>query len=51
MLQHIKNRGCYVTVWVLNTDKEFEEALNKFGDSIDGVMTDYPEKLTQFIDA
>ena len=36
---------------MLNTDKEFEEAFNKFGDSIDGVMTDYPEKLNEFIRA
>ena len=53
LMQHLKKRGCVTTLWVQNTDKEFEEVLETFGKqkdgALDGIMTDYPSKLNEFI--
>ena len=48
LYKHLRNRGCIVVVWVLNEEEEFEEAL-LFGEDIDGVMTDCPTKLKEYI--
>lgn len=50
LYRHLRKRGVLVVVWVLNEDEEFEEALS-FGDDIDGMMTDCPSKLRNFIKA
>ena len=38
-----------VVVWVLNEEEEFDEAWDVYGDSIDGMMTDCPTKLKEFV--
>lgn len=45
---HLRSRGVLVVVWVLNEEEEFEESLS-FAPEIDGVMTDCPTKLKNFI--
>lgn len=47
--QHLRRRGVLVVVWVLNEEEEFREAWDLFGEEIDGVMTDCPTKLANFI--
>lgn len=47
MFRHLQRRGLQVYLWVLNDNAEFARAL-QFG--VDGIMTDYPTKLRQFLD-
>lgn len=47
LYRHLRSRNILVVVWVLNDPEEWEEALS-YGDSIDGVMTDWPEKLIEW---
>ena len=37
-----------IYVWVLNTEEEFERAVKM---EVDGIMTDYPTKLRQFLNS
>ncbi|KAK7597823.1 hypothetical protein V9T40_010048 [Parthenolecanium corni] len=46
LFTHLQRRGIQVYLWVLNEETEFEEAF-KVGAT--GVMTDYPTKLTRFL--
>lgn len=48
LYRHLRARGVMVCVWVLNEDDEFEEALS-FCPEIDGMMTDCPTRLKEFI--
>jgi len=45
-IQHLQKRGIKVIYWVLNTESEFEQA---FSLGADGVMTDYPTRLRQYL--
>lgn len=45
-LRHLQRRGIQVYLWVLNEDEHFEKA---FKLPIDGVMTDFPTKLNNFL--
>jgi glycerophosphoryl diester phosphodiesterase len=47
LIQHLQARNIKVIFWVLNDEKEFEEALDKHG--ADSIMTDYPSRLGEFI--
>jgi len=44
---HLQKRGVTTYLWVLNTEDQFERAFNL---GVQGVMTDYPTKLKQFLD-
>ncbi|KAJ6653366.1 hypothetical protein lerEdw1_009267 [Lerista edwardsae] len=48
LFKHLEDRGIQVIFWVLNDDKEFEEA---FSYGATGVMTDYPTCLRKYLDA
>jgi glycerophosphoryl diester phosphodiesterase len=48
LFRHLRARGIHVYVWVLNTEEEFARA---FGCGVSGVMTDFPLRLRQFLDA
>ena len=46
---HMKARGVPVILWVLNEDEEYLEALEMYGDTVDGIMTDRPTRLIEFV--
>jgi hypothetical protein len=48
MYRHLRKRGVLVVVWVLNSEEEFQEALS-YGEDLDGIMTDRPSKLREFV--
>jgi len=48
LFRHLRARGVVVVLWVLNSEDEFEEAV-EMGE-IDGVMTDEPTKLRAFVE-
>ena len=45
LLRHLKARGNATVIWVANEDEDFDELRERFGDSLDGIMTDYPTNL------
>ena len=47
LFRHLQRRGIIVFVWVLNEDEEYKRA---FRLGADGVMTDFPTKLREFLD-
>ncbi|XP_062992971.1 lysophospholipase D GDPD3 [Elgaria multicarinata webbii] len=47
LFKHLEDRGIQVLLWVLNENKEFEEA---FSYGVTGVMTDYPTLLRKYLD-
>ena len=49
LYRHLRARGVPVIVWVLNDEEEFQEALDLYGEDIDGMMTDCPSKLSEFV--
>ena len=50
LMRHLQKRGVYTTAWVVNTEEEFQEIKEMYGECLDGVMTDRPELLNQFIE-
>ena len=48
LFRHLKARGNATVVWVANDDEDFDELKEHFGDSIDGIMTDYPTNLVNW---
>eukprot|EP00455_Lapot_gusevi_P023417 TRINITY_DN2434_c0_g1_i4.p1 TRINITY_DN2434_c0_g1~~TRINITY_DN2434_c0_g1_i4.p1 ORF type:complete len:341 (-),score=92.44 TRINITY_DN2434_c0_g1_i4:90-1112(-) len=46
MLHHLQKRGVTVIYWVLNHPEDFHDA---FELGADGVMTDYPTRLTRYL--
>ncbi|XP_048373199.1 lysophospholipase D GDPD3-like [Sphaerodactylus townsendi] len=48
LLKHLEDRGIQVIIWVLNEEKDFDEA---FSYGISGVMTDYPTCLRKYLDS
>lgn len=49
LYKHLRARGVLVLLWVANEEDEFWEAWDMFGDSIDGIMTDRPSKLREWV--
>ncbi|XP_067419990.1 lysophospholipase D GDPD3 [Emydura macquarii macquarii] len=47
LFKHLESRGIQVLLWVLNEEKDFEEA---FSYGIAGVMSDYPTVLRRYLD-
>uniref|UniRef100_A0A8C8VLJ0 Glycerophosphodiester phosphodiesterase domain containing 3 n=1 Tax=Pelusios castaneus TaxID=367368 RepID=A0A8C8VLJ0_9SAUR len=47
LFKHLEDRGIQVVLWVLNEEKDFEEA---FSYGISGVMSDYPTLLRHYLD-
>lgn len=47
IFEHLRQRGIHTFLWVLNNEEDFEKAF-KLG--VTGVMTDYPSKLSQFLE-
>ena len=47
----MKARGNGTVIWVVNDHEEFEELHEQFGDTLDGVMTDYPTNLSEWAKA
>ncbi|XP_074810304.1 lysophospholipase D GDPD3 isoform X2 [Natator depressus] len=47
LFKHLEDRGIQVLLWVLNEEKDFEEA---FSCGVSGVMTDYPTLLRRYLD-
>lgn len=45
LFRHLKARGNATVIWVANDDDDFNELKDHFGDSLDGLMTDYPSNL------
>ncbi|XP_077170796.1 lysophospholipase D GDPD3 [Paroedura picta] len=48
LFKHLEDRGIQVLLWVLNEERDFEEAFN-YG--VSGVMTDYPSSLRKYLDS
>ncbi|XP_054851016.1 lysophospholipase D GDPD3 [Eublepharis macularius] len=48
LFKHLEDRGIQVLLWVLNEEKDFDEA---FSYGISGVMTDYPSYLRKYLDS
>ncbi|EDO30362.1 predicted protein [Nematostella vectensis] len=48
LFQHLAKRGIQTFLWVLNEDDEFELAFEKL--KVAGVMTDYPSKLSEYLE-
>uniref|UniRef100_A0A8C6XB03 Glycerophosphodiester phosphodiesterase domain containing 3 n=1 Tax=Naja naja TaxID=35670 RepID=A0A8C6XB03_NAJNA len=46
LFKHLEDRGIQTLLWVLNEDKDFEEA---FSYGVSGVMSDYPTLLRQYL--
>jgi glycerophosphoryl diester phosphodiesterase len=46
LIRHLQARGVQSIPWVLNDAHEFEKA---FSLGVDGVMTDWPMRLTRFL--
>lgn len=49
LYRHLRARGIPIIVWVLNEEEEFQEALDCYGSDIDGMMTDRPTLLKEFM--
>ncbi|KAM9149328.1 lysophospholipase D GDPD3 [Pangshura tecta] len=47
LFKHLEDRGIQVLLWVLNEEKDFEEA---FSYGVSGVMSDYPTLLRRYLD-
>ena len=47
LFDHLDRRGILVYLWVLNDEKHFERA---FSLGAHGVMTDYPSKLSTYLE-
>ncbi|XP_015275033.1 PREDICTED: glycerophosphodiester phosphodiesterase domain-containing protein 3 [Gekko japonicus] len=48
LFKHLEDRGIQVLLWVLNEEKDFEEA---FSYGVTGIMTDYPSSLRKYLDS
>mmetsp|Transcript_9152 Transcript_9152/g.12461 ORF Transcript_9152/g.12461 Transcript_9152/m.12461 type:complete len:154 (+) Transcript_9152:627-1088(+) len=48
LFKHLKARGNATVIWVANDEEDFNELKDHFGDSLDGIMTDYPQKLADW---
>ncbi|KAK4011937.1 lysophospholipase D GDPD1 [Daphnia magna] len=46
LFRHLNKRGIPTYAWVLNTENEFQVAFNA---GVNGIMTDYPTKLRNFL--
>jgi len=46
LVRHLQKRGIFVIYWTLNSEEEFETALEV---GANGIITDYPSKLIQFL--
>ena len=47
MYKHLRARNVHVVLWVLNSEEEFDEALEM---GVDWVMTDFPTLLREYIE-
>uniref|UniRef100_A0A914WQ81 GP-PDE domain-containing protein n=1 Tax=Plectus sambesii TaxID=2011161 RepID=A0A914WQ81_9BILA len=47
LFRHLQRRGIKVLVWVLNDNEDYERA---FRLGADGIMTDFPTKLREYLD-
>lgn len=47
LFEHLQKRGIPTYVWVLNEEKDFEDAFNV---GAEGIMTDYPSRLRNYLD-
>jgi len=49
LFRHLSDRGIPVWLWVINHEDGFQQAFNDFG--VDAVMTDYPERLRNYLNS
>ena len=49
LFEHLQRRGVKVVLWTVNSDVEYEQCLLTFGKSVDGIMTDRPSSLDNYI--
>lgn len=47
LFRHLNERGIQTYLWVLNDEEEFERALSC---GVSGIMTDFPTRLSQFLE-
>ena len=47
LFQHLAQRGVTTYLWVLNTEDQWQRAYSL---GAQGVMTDFPSRLRQFLD-
>jgi len=48
LFRHLKARGNATVIWVANDEEDFTDLKEHFGDSLDGLMTDYPTNLANW---
>lgn len=48
LIKHLERRGIQTYLWVLNENEEFTRAFEHLG--VAGVMTDYPSRLTEYLE-
>lgn len=46
LFEHLRKRGILVFLWVCNEEEDFERA---FSYHVDGIMTDFPARLTEYL--
>jgi len=47
LFRHLQRRGIQVYLWVINEEEDFAYCFDRLG--VDGVMTDYPSKLSTYL--
>ena len=48
LFRHLRARGNWVVLWVVNSKDEMQECHELFGKEVDGLMTDMPTELADF---
>ena len=48
LLRHVKARGNATVIFIANDEEDFNDLKDHFGDSLDGIMTDYPSNLANW---
>ena len=48
LLRHVKARGNAACIFIANDDEDFADIKDHFGDTLDGIMTDYPSNLAKW---
>jgi hypothetical protein len=49
LFAHLRARGNWTLIWVVNSEVEMQECHDKFADELDGLMTDCPTQLMEFV--
>jgi glycerophosphoryl diester phosphodiesterase len=51
LFAHLRARGNWTVIWVVNSKVDMQECYDKFGNEVDGLMTDSPIELVDFVNS